>query len=371
MKKFKFLGYEFSPVGYLPEDYTGINNYLVEIPVQLPVQYNRMAFRAMCNDIDPLPSVFRCESGDYAGKIIVPGKQSLYIYSGPYKPLEVNTDDKETPDASSATSETPAEPVDSSTETEEAADSPAGTADTAPAEAAEPVKANEEAGATAPAIGATEPPAPTTAEKPAEKPEAQKEPTTAEKPAEKSEAQKRAEEQAKKEKERVAALSPEAAAEEAAKRVKTDTDRLTGHNMRVMVGEHIERKCSDDPEFSRLVLQPGKKMERCFRFIMRKAREYAEAEMKALGEQRMGVYGTDVPDDIVYGWAVEYFTTPVVKEDEEDKPKPPAARPQSRPRTKPAKGKASGKTPADAKNSPEKTTATEKPKQEQTQLSLF
>ena len=117
MKKFKFLGYEFSPVGYLPEDYTGINNYLVEIPVQLPVQYNRMAFRAMCNDIDPLPSVFRCESGDYAGKIIVPGKQSLYIYSGPYKPLEVNTDDKETPDASSATSETPAEPVDSSTET--------------------------------------------------------------------------------------------------------------------------------------------------------------------------------------------------------------------------------------------------------------
>ena len=365
--KFKFLGYDFSPVGYLPEDCTGITNLLVEIPLQLPAQYSRLAFRAMCREIDPLPSVFRCESGDYAGKIIVPGKMSLYLYSGTYKPL---ADADKTPDASSATSEPPAEPVDSSTETAE--DSPAGTAEvteapTAPAEAAEPVKANEEAGATAPAIGATEPPAPTTAEKP----EAQKEPTTAEKPAEKSEAQKRAEEQAKKEKERVAALSPEAAAEEAAKRVKTDTDRLTGHNMRVMVGEHIERKCSDDPEFSRLVLQPGKKMERCFRFIMRKAREYAEAEMKALGEQRMGVYGTDVPDDIVYGWAVEYFTTPVVKEDEEDKPKPPAARPQSRPRTKPAKGKASGKTPADAKKSPEKTTATEKPKQEQTQLSLF
>ncbi len=370
MKKFKFLGYEFSPVGYLPEDYTGINNYLVEIPVQLPAQYSRLAFMSLCSDIDPLPSVFRCESGDYAGKIIVPGRKSLYIYSGTYKPLEVtaNTDDK----SSSATSETPAEPVDSSTETEEAADSPAGTAEvaeapTAPAETAEPVKANEEAGATAPAIGATEPPAPTTAEKP----EAQKEPTTTEKPAEKTEAQKRAEEQAQRERERVAALSPEAAAEEAAKRVKTDTDRLTGHNMRVMVGEHIERKCSD-PEFSRLVLQPGKKMERCFRFIMRKAREYAEAEMKALGEQRMGVYGTDVPDDIVYGWAEEYFTTPVTKEDEEDKPKPPAARPTTKPTTKPAKGKekANGKASADAKSKPEKTTATEKP-QEQLQLTLF
>lgn len=364
--KFKFLGYEFSPVGYLPEDYAGINNFLVEIPVQLPAQYSRMAFRAMCSDIDPLPSVFRCESGDYAGKIIIPGKMSLYLYSGTYKPLEVTANTKDTHELSSATSETPAEPVDSSTETAEGADSPAGTAEVAetPTAPAEPVKANEEAGATAPAIGATEPPAPTTAEKP----EAQKEPTT-EKPAEKSEAQKRAEEQAQRERERVAALSPEAAAEEAAKRVKTDTDRLTGHNMRVMVGEHIERKCSD-PEFSRLVLQPGKKMERCFRFIMRKAREYAEAEMKALGEQRMGVYGTDVPDDIVYGWAEEYFTTPVTKEDEEDKPKPPAARPTAKPTTKPAKGKASGTSkPADAKKSPEKTT--EKPKQEQLQLTLF
>lgn len=105
------------------------------------------------------------------------------------------------------------------------------------------------------------------------------------------------------------------------KRLGDATERLTRRNMKLCVTEYVQTLCYEDLGFARLVMHPRKNMINCFHFINRKAREYLEKEMKDNDEKPMaGGYGGDVPDELCYQWAEEYFRDLDVKEDktEED-----------------------------------------------------
>lgn len=120
-------------------------------------------------------------------------------------------------------------------------------------------------------------------------------------------------------------------------RVSADTEKLTRRNMKECVAEYIQTMCIEDPAFARKTMHPRKSMIRCFQYISRKAWDYVQDELKANGTQpgpgRQG-YGGDVPDDLCYQWAVDYFNDPNVKEDHEDEeefvPKPYAGSKGSR-----------------------------------------
>ena len=114
-----------------------------------------------------------------------------------------------------------------------------------------------------------------------------------------------------------------------AKRVSGDTEKITRRNMKDCVSEVIQTKCLDDPAFARLVMHPRKSMVNCFKYITRKAWEYVQDELKVdgitPGNGAQG-YGCDVPDDLCYQWAEDYFRDPDVKEDQQNEeqfvPKP-------------------------------------------------
>lgn len=136
-----------------------------------------------------------------------------------------------------------------------------------------------------------------------------------------------ARQQAKKEAEqaqlaRLSSLSDEEVTAQAMKRVGADTERLTRRNMKECVSEYIQTLCLEDPGFSRLTMHPRKTMIHCFFYINRKAREFVEQEMKDNDiKPENGVYGSDVPDDLCYQWAEEYFRDLDAKEDQEKEEK--------------------------------------------------
>ena len=165
--------------------------------------------------------------------------------------------------------------------------------------------------------------------------------------------------------ERIMAMSEEELMSESMKRVGTDTEKLTRRNMKECVSEYIQTACLEDAAFARQVMLPQKDMVRCFQYINRKAYEYVQDEMKAAGIQPgrdTPCYSSDIPDDLCYHWAEEYFRTMDVKEDKEDEekfvPKPYAGRTtagskgkkttaKKSPAKKPAEKKAEKKEPAD------------------------
>ena len=138
-----------------------------------------------------------------------------------------------------------------------------------------------------------------------------------------------AKQQKKKEAEKLAmakldAMSDEELLAASLKRVGDDTEKLTRRNMKECVAEHIQTLCLSDPAFARKVMHPCKSMIRCFQYISRKAWEYVQDELKANGIQpgpgQQG-YGSDVPDDLCYQWAEDYFNDPDAKEDHEEEEK--------------------------------------------------
>lgn len=158
---------------------------------------------------------------------------------------------------------------------------------------------------------------------------------------------------------RIAAMSDEELLNASMKRVAADTERLTRRNMKECVSESIQTLCLSDPDFARLVMRPQKTMIHCFHFINRKAREYLKQEMEDSDlKPENGVYGGDVPDDLVYQWAEEYFRDMAAEEDKEAEekfvPKPysgrRAAKKKSKkdadpPKTKGKKASAQPQTP--------------------------
>lgn len=172
----------------------------------------------------------------------------------------------------------------------------------------------------------------------------------------------------KAEMERIRAMSDEELAAQSMKRVEADTEKLTRRNMKECVSEYIQTACLEDAEFARQAMLPQKNMVRCFQYINRKAYEYVQDEIKANGIQPgrdNPCYASDVPDDLCYHWAEEYFRTMDVKEDKEEEekfvPKPYVGRTASSPKGKKTGAKKSAaKKPAEKKprdgKSPERKT---------------
>ena len=163
--------------------------------------------------------------------------------------------------------------------------------------------------------------------------------------------------------EKVKTMSDDEAMNAAIKRAGADTEKLTRRNMREFVTEHIQTLCVEDPAFARLTLHPRKSMLRCFQYINRKAFEYVQDEMKAQGIKPapgMQTYGSDIPDDVCYQWAEDYFRDPTVKEDQEEeetfvaKPYPGTSVSKAKPK-KPASPKKTDKKPEAKKPAPPKT----------------
>ena len=105
------------------------------------------------------------------------------------------------------------------------------------------------------------------------------------------------------------------------KRVNDDTEKLTRRNMKDCVSEYIQTKCLDDPAFARKTMYPRKSMVHCFQYINRKAWDYIQDELKANGitpGPGRQMYGSDIPNDLCYQWAVDYFNDPDAKEDQEE-----------------------------------------------------
>ena len=108
--------------------------------------------------------------------------------------------------------------------------------------------------------------------------------------------------------ENATALDDAALAAASSKRVGDDSERLTRRNMKQCVTEMIQIFCYEDLDLARQVMHPRKNMVNCFRYITRKAKEFVIQEMKDndIKPDREG-YGSDVPDDLCYQWAKEYF----------------------------------------------------------------
>ncbi len=101
-------------------------------------------------------------------------------------------------------------------------------------------------------------------------------------------------------------------------RISTDVERLTRRNMKECVSDHIQDLCRKDPAFARLTMHPRKNMINCFRYINRKAKEFIQQEMKDNdAKPENGIYGCDIPDGIVLGWAEDYVNSTDAPEDKE------------------------------------------------------
>lgn len=118
------------------------------------------------------------------------------------------------------------------------------------------------------------------------------------------------------------AMSDDDAIAASAKRAGEQTEKLTRRNMKICVTDVIQAECRKDSAFARLVLSPKKSMARCFHYINRRAKKFIQDEMKETGEEVIGGgLGGDVPDDIVYEWAIEYFKDANAEEDKEPEEK--------------------------------------------------
>ena len=113
------------------------------------------------------------------------------------------------------------------------------------------------------------------------------------------------------------AMSDEDVTNKSVKRIGEDLERLTRRNMKMCVAEVIQTKVLDDPDFARMVSRPGKNLMNCFKHINKKAEEYIRRELEMNGVIASGVFGEDVPDDLCYLWAVEYYNDPDVEVDKE------------------------------------------------------
>ena len=153
------------------------------------------------------------------------------------------------------------------------------------------------------------------------------------------------------------------------KRVGDDAERLTRRNMKQCVTEMIQSYCIEDLELAKQVMHPRKSMVNCFRYITRKAKEFVMQEIKDndIKPDREG-YGSDVPDDLCYQWAKEYFfdmDAPEDKDPNEEKFVP-------KPYTGKSAPKSSKKKPEKKKSEPQKTEAPKPtPSANEGQLDMF
>lgn len=101
----------------------------------------------------------------------------------------------------------------------------------------------------------------------------------------------------------------------AVKKIGADAERLTRRNMKLCVAEHIQTRCMEEAAFARQAMHPRKSFVNCMKYINRHAQEYLKQEMEANDEKAAGMVGGDVPDDLCYKWAEDYFMDMDAEED--------------------------------------------------------
>ena len=122
-------------------------------------------------------------------------------------------------------------------------------------------------------------------------------------------------------------------------------------------------------ELAKQVMHPRKNMVNCFRYITRKAKEFVMQEMKDndIKPDRDG-YGSDVPDDLCYQWAREYFFDMEAPEDKD----PNEEQFVPKPYTGKSASKATKKKTEKKKPEPKKAeTQTPMPSSNEGQLDMF
>ena len=198
---------------------------------------------------------------------------------------------------------------------------------------------------------------------------------------EESEAKRKAEWEAKKkareeaeafEWEKAVAVDDDTLIANSVKRLADATERLTRRNMKLCVTEFVQTKCYEDTAFARQVMHPRKSMLNCFHFINRKAKEYLQQEMKDNDENpdHNGMYGGDVPDELCYEWAVEYFTKMDIPEDKDENDKEFEPKPYRGASTAKTTKKAE-KKPVEKKKTEPKKDAAPQNQEADSQFSLF
>ena len=96
------------------------------------------------------------------------------------------------------------------------------------------------------------------------------------------------------------------------RRIGADTERLTRRNMKECISSIFKLYVWRIPAFARKAMHPRKTMIHCIWYINRKAKEFAEQEMKDNGfKPENGIYGCDVPDDLCYQWLRTTSTIPM------------------------------------------------------------
>ena len=105
------------------------------------------------------------------------------------------------------------------------------------------------------------------------------------------------------------------------------SERLTVKTMADYVLEHIVLCCENDAVFAEKINKPEKSFMDCIKYIKDKALEWLKEQQKMeLNEYVKGV-GGDVPNEICYQWAVDYYNSvpepkPVVPESKGKNTKP-------------------------------------------------
>ena len=162
-------------------------------------------------------------------------------------------------------------------------------------------------------------------------------------------------------------VSDEQLMADSVKRLGDMTERLTRRNMKICVTESIQTLCYEDLGFARMVMHPRKSMINCFKYINRKALEYLKQEMKDNGEKTTGVsvIGGDVPDELCYQWAEEYFRDLNAPEDKTDADKDFVPKPYNG-----TSAKSKKKEPKKKTEPPKKEKPAPKPVEAQMQMDL-
>ncbi len=169
------------------------------------------------------------------------------------------------------------------------------------------------------------------------------------------------------------AMDDDALMEASSNRLAADAERITRRNMKQCVTEYVQALCFENLQFAQQVMHPRKSMINCFKYINRKAMEFVKQEMEDNGIKPTNEgYGCDVPDDLCYQWAVDYFNDMEAPEDKKDGeedfvPKPyngytPKKTTPAKKEKKPAKPKKVEEKPAEVKPAE---------KQSEGQLSIF
>ena len=161
--------------------------------------------------------------------------------------------------------------------------------------------------------------------------------------------------------------------EKSVKRLGDMTERLTRRNMKICVTENIQTLCYEDLGFARLVMHPRKSMINCFKYINRKALEYLKQEMETNGEKSTGAsaIGGDVPDELCYQWAEEYFRDLNAPEDKTDADKEFTQKPYSGTTSKGKKKEPKKKAEPSKKEKPAPKSPAAEPEEDEDQQSLF